>query len=108
MPNIQWNRVTATTPSRKAAALSNRFYPIVEADLTDLTDFINPISLISRESTDRVQTELHIDCTTTKWEVYKALKRAKLDKSLGIDEIPNRFLYAIGEPLTQALTVLIN
>jgi hypothetical protein len=89
----------------------------VEADLTDLTDLtdpidltdlINPISLTGHESIDRVQTELHIDCTTTKWEVHKALKRAKPNKSLRIDEISNRFLHAIGELLIQALTVLIN
>jgi hypothetical protein len=83
----------------------------VEADLTDLidlTDLTNPISSTGREFTDRVQTELYIDCTTTKWEVHKALKRAKPDKSLGIDEIPNRFLHAMGELLIQALTVLIN
>jgi hypothetical protein len=64
--------------------------------------------LTSCESIDRVQAELHIDCTTTKWEVHKALKRAKPDKSLGIDEIPNRFLHAMGELLIQAFTVLIN
>jgi hypothetical protein len=42
MPNLQWNRVTATTASEKAAALRNRFFPIVEADLMDLTDPTDP------------------------------------------------------------------
>jgi hypothetical protein len=56
MPNIQWNGVTATTPSGKAVALSNRFYPIVEADLTDLTDY---------EFIGRTPMELHIACTVT-------------------------------------------
>jgi hypothetical protein len=114
--NIQWNSTTATTPSKKAAALGNRFFPIVEADLTDLRDLTNPtnhgsINLTDptdHEFTDRAPTELHIDRTATEWEVYKALKRAKPDKCPGIDEIPNRFLHAMGEPLIQAPTALIN
>jgi hypothetical protein len=40
--------------------------------------------------------------------VQIALKRVKPDKCLGADEIPNPFLQAIGEPLVQALTTLIN
>jgi hypothetical protein len=99
MLNIQWNGVTATTPSGKAAALSNRFYPIVEADLIDLTDY---------EFIGRTLIELHIACTVTEWEVFTALRRAKPDKCLGIDEIPNWFLHAMGELLIQALTTLIN
>jgi hypothetical protein len=40
--------------------------------------------------------------------VHTALKRTKPDKCPGADEIPNRFLQAMGEPLVQALTALIN
>jgi hypothetical protein len=52
--------------------------------------------------------ELHIACTVTEWEVFTALRRAKPNKCLRIDEILNRFLHTIGELLIQALTALIN
>jgi hypothetical protein len=48
------------------------------------------------------------DRIATEWEVHAAFKKAKPDKCPGIDEIPNRFLQAMGEPLVQALTALIN
>jgi hypothetical protein len=51
---------------------------------------------------------LQVDRTAADWEVYKALKSTKLDKSLRADEIPNRFLLAIGQLLVQALSILLN
>ena len=99
MPNIQWNGTVATTASDKAAALRNRFFPQVDVDLTDITDC---------EFTGTLATEQYIDQKATKWEVYLALRRAKPDKCPGIDEIPNQFLQAMGEPLVQALTALLN
>ena len=38
MLDLQWNRTTHRTVVEKAGALVERFYPIVEADLTDITD----------------------------------------------------------------------
>src|SRR5271156_6681285 len=38
MPNLQWNGTVASTASEKAAALVGRFFPKVEADLTDIID----------------------------------------------------------------------
>jgi hypothetical protein len=90
MPNIRWNRTVATTASDKAAAGGNMFFPQVDADLTDIIDC---------EFAGTLAIERYIDRIATKWEVYSALRRAKLDKCLGIDEIPNRFLHAMGEPL---------
>jgi hypothetical protein len=49
-----------------------------------------------------------MDRIATESEVYAVLKRTKPDKCPGADEIPNRFLRAMGEPLIQALTALIN
>jgi hypothetical protein len=56
-------------------------------------------ALPDHEVAGRAPRELHIDRTATEWEVYKAIKRAKPDKCPGIDEIPNRFPHAMGEPL---------
>ena len=100
MPNLQWNGTVASTASEKAAALVGRFFPKVEADLTDI---------IGHEFTGRAPAiELHIPQTAEEWEVYAALKRTKPDKCLGTDEIVNRFLKAMGDPLVQALTALLN
>lgn len=100
MPNLKWNGSLATTASGKAAALGSRFFSRVEADLTDIAD---------RTFEDRAPTiELQINQIATEWEVYTALKRAKPDMCPGPDERPNRFLQAMGEPLIQALTALLN
>jgi hypothetical protein len=102
MPGIQWNGNVANTASDKAAALGDRFFPYVEVDLTDITDS----ELLTACEPPAVG--LNIDRIATDWEVYKALKRAKPDKCPGTDEIPNRFLHAMGAPLVRALTALLN
>ena len=71
--------------------MADQFYPTIEADTTDIAD----PTLGGRA----VPTELQMDCTATEWEVYKALKNTKLDKCPRADEIPNRFLLAIGKLL---------
>ena len=38
MPDLQWNGTIRETVAEKAGALAERFYPTVEADLTDITD----------------------------------------------------------------------
>jgi hypothetical protein len=88
-----------STATDKAAALGSKVFPKVDADLTDITD---------HEFADRAAAELHADRRATECEVYTTLKRAKPDKCIGADEIPNRFLHAMGEPLIQALTALLN
>jgi hypothetical protein len=100
MPNLRWNRSLITTVNEKAAALQERFYPTAAADLTDITD-------PSLEG-EALATELQIDRTAVEWEVYRALKSTKPDKCLGVDEILNQFLLAIGQPLVQALSMLLN
>ena len=91
MPNLQWNGIVATTTGKKAEALRSRFFPVIDSDLTTITN---------QELAGGAPTmELYINPTADEWEVYAALKRAKPDKSLGADEIPNRLLHATGEPL---------
>ena len=100
MPNLRWNGSLRTTVNEKAAALQERFYPIVAADLADITDLI----LVG----GTLATELQIDCTAAEWEVYRALKSTKPDKCPRADEILNRFLLAMGQLLVQALSTLLN
>ena len=38
MLDLKWNGTIQETVARKAGALVERFYPIVEANLTDITD----------------------------------------------------------------------
>jgi hypothetical protein len=89
MPNLRWNRSLKTTVNKKAAALQERFYPTVAADLADIID---PILAGGTPAT-----ELQIDRTAAEWEVYRALKSTKPNKCPGADEIPNRFLLAMGQ-----------
>ena len=100
MPDLKWNGTTRRTVVEKAEALAERFYPTVEADLTDITD---------REFQDiDLTADLWCDRTVKDWEIQSALKQTKPDKCPGSDEITNRFLWAMGNPLIQALTALLN
>jgi hypothetical protein len=97
MPNLQWRGSLATTVNTKAAALGDRFYPEVDADLANITD----TSFIGKEG-------LSFKRTVTEDEIRTALKKTKPDKCPGADEILNRFLKAIEDPLVQALTAFTN
>lgn len=64
MPNLQWNRAVATTTSKKAEALRSRFFPVIDADLTEITN---------QELAGGAPTmELYINRTADEWEVYTA------------------------------------
>jgi len=99
MPDLQLNRALTSTVEGKARALAERFWPTVEADLTDITD---------QNFITRAGESLEMHQTVTVDEVYSILKRVKPNKCPGIDGIPNRFLQAMGAPLVQAITELIN
>ena len=75
----------ARTISEKAEFLRARFYPTIEADLTDIEDVS-----FSQESFS--QDPLEIDQRATEEEVESILKSRKPFKALGIDGIPNGFL----------------
>jgi hypothetical protein len=100
MPNLHWNGSLRTTVNEKATALQERFYPTAAADLTDIID----PTLEGRT----LATDLQIDRTAAEWEVYRALRNTRPDKCPGTDEIPNRFLLAMGQPLVRALSALLN
>jgi hypothetical protein len=65
----------------KVDILGARFYLVVEVDLSNITNF-NFIG----------QGGLAIECIVLEDEVYTTLRKTKLDKCLGVDEIPNQFL----------------
>jgi hypothetical protein len=99
MPELQWKRRCYSTVQGKAQALSERFYPVTEADLEDITD--------KEFQEDLYGHALEMDQLVTSAEVQAILRKIKPDKCPGTDEIPNRFLQAMGEPLARALQALI-
>ena len=99
MPDLQWQGAQLGTVSGKARALFERFYPRTEADLEDITDRDFQRNLPGRTLT--------ISQLVTVEDVRNIVRKVKPDKCPGADEIPNRFLQAMGEPLIKALQALI-
>ena len=101
MPDLHWQGTQYSTVSGKARALCERFYPRTVADLNDITD-----QELQNGSYDP-RPELAMRQTVTSEEIQDIVSKVKLDKCPGLDEIPNRFLRAMGEPLIKALQALI-
>jgi hypothetical protein len=99
MPDLQWQGARLGTVSSKARALYERFYPETDADLEDIIDRDFQHDLPGRV--------LVISQLVTKEDVRDIIRKVKPDKCPGADEIPNRFLKAMGEPLIKALQALI-
>lgn len=97
MPDILWQEQLHTTTESKARALYERFYPIVAAETDDIRD---------QELQEPYQ-ELAINSEVLTDEVRSILQAVKPDKCPGIDEIPNRFLKAMGDPFVKAIQSLI-
>jgi hypothetical protein len=79
----------ASTIQEKAEALRARFYPIVEADLSDIKE---------REFVDSSfpQSPIQISQQATQEEVEAILRSRKPWKAPGMDGVPNGFLRAMG------------
>ena len=90
---------TASTIMEKAEFLQARFYPTIEADLTNIKDL-----LFLQESFPL--NPLEVNQGATREEVESILKSRKLFKALGIDSIPNSFLQAIGTKIAEAIARL--
>jgi hypothetical protein len=88
MPDLTTPTSTAYTIQEKAEALKQRFYPNIEADLSDIRD-----TSLSNESFPH--NIIEIDHAATKEEVIKVLKRLRPFKALGRDGIPNGLLKAM-------------
>jgi len=90
---------TTSTIMEKAEFLRARFYPTMEADLTDIEDFS-----FSRESF--LSNPIEVSQEATRDEVESILKARKPFKALGIDGIPNGFLRAMGPQMARAIASL--
>jgi exonuclease III len=98
MPDMQWQGTTYSTIEGKAEALCGRFYPNVQADTSDVEPGLRQLG--ARE-------ELEMEQRVVADDIRAILRSIKPDKGPGIDEIPNRFLQAMGEPLVNAMQSLI-
>ena len=99
MPALVTQSTIAHTITEKAEVLQARFYPNVEADLSDIQD-----TSFSRESFPLES--IQINQEATREEVEAILKRRKPFTALGKDGISNGFLKAIGHRLAEAIATL--
>src|SRR3979490_1943338 len=90
---------TTSTIMEKAEFLWARFYPTMEADLTDIEDFS-----FSRESF--LSNPIEVSQEATRDEVESILKSRKPFKAPGIDGIPNGILQAMGTKMAEAVARL--
>ena len=98
MPPLATDSGIATSLPDKIQALRQRFYPIVHADLADITDssfedssFLDPLTISQAVDTQ---------------EVLSLLRTRRTNKAPGSDSIPNDFLKAMGEPLAVAVAAI--
>jgi len=99
MPALVTQSTIAHTITEKAEVLRARFYPNVEADLSDIQD-----TSFSRESF--LLESIQINQEATREEVEAILKRRKPFTAPGKDGIPNGFLKAMGPRLAEAIATL--
>ena len=98
MPPLITAEGTAYTLEEKVEALRQRFYPTIEADLSDIADtsFEDSTFPLSLEVSDTVEPQ----------EITSLLRTRRPHRAPGSDSIPNEFLKAMGEPLTVAVAAL--
>jgi len=99
MPTLTTSEGQAVTFQEKAEALRGRFYPRVEADLSDIHD-----TSFSLESFPR--SAMQVDKTTSREEVETVLKSSRPFKAPGRDGIPTGFLKALGPRVAEAIANL--
>ena len=100
IPALQTTQGPAHSISEKAEALKARFYPIVEADLSDIQD--------TSFQDNSFQGSLDIPRLATAEEVSSLLRARKPYKAPGNNRIPNDFLRAMGPRLAEAVAQLAN
>ena len=101
MPALQSTQGLVYSVHEKAEVLKARFYPIVEADLSDIQD-----TAFEEESFQNVCLDVPKQATVD--EVSSLLKARKPYKAPGTDHIPNGFLRAMGPKLAEAVAQLAN
>ena len=98
MPDLRSATRLATTIPDKVAVLCTRFYPSVEADLTNIYNITFAENIC--------QDALPLEQSVTLDEIQALLRTRKTNRALGSDSISNDFLKAIGRPLTTAVAAL--
>jgi hypothetical protein len=98
MPPLATDLGVATSLPDKVQALRQRFYPIVRADLEDITD--------SSFEDSSFPDPLAISQAVDVQEVLNLLRTRRTNKAPGSDSIPNDFLKAMGEPLAAAVAAI--
>jgi hypothetical protein len=90
----------AESKAQKAKALRDRFYPKVEADLSDIED----LSFCPESFPNTIQ----VECLTDYEEVRATLSQRASLNAPGPDELPYAFLKAMGPPLVRAVVLITN
>ena len=98
MPPLATDLGVATSLPDKVQALRQRFYPIVRANLDDITD--------TRFADSSFLDALAISQAVDTQEVLNLLRTRRTNKAPGSDSIPNDFLKAMGEPLAAAVAAI--
>jgi hypothetical protein len=100
MPTLVSGQRTASTVQEKTELLYEQFYPSTEADLNDVQDitFADSTSARALESANKATIE----------EVEQAIHRQRAGKAPGIDGVSAEFLKAMGHPMIEAITSLLN
>jgi hypothetical protein len=98
MPPLVTAGGTACTLEEKVEALRQRFYPTVEADLSDIAD--------TSFADSSFHNPLEIQKKVDPQEIASLLRSRRLHRAPGSDSIPNEFLKAMGGPLTVAVAAL--
>src|SRR5450432_4271377 len=80
--------------------LYEQFYPTVEADLSDISD----VTFADSTGVRPLQSE----CKATIEEVEQAVRRQRAGKAPGKDGLPADFLKAMGRPMVEAITSLLD
>ena len=100
MPTLATRQRIASTVQEKTELLYEQFYPSTEADLSDIRD------TTFTDSTG--VTPLRSECKATIEEVEQAIRQQRAGKAPGKDELPADFLKAMGRPITEAITSLLD
>jgi hypothetical protein len=87
-----------TTYREKAEALAGRFYPNLEADLSDIEDL---------DLLEQWEPKFDIEAGVSAGDIRAVLSKISPWKALGEDNLPTGFLKACGHPLFRVLAVLI-
>ncbi|KAF4631705.1 hypothetical protein G7Y89_g6418 [Cudoniella acicularis] len=95
VPTLKTDQGLAVDYGAKASRLRERFFPTTSADLSDVSSQVN-------------KTPFNLEQTTSVEEIISTLLSCSSSSAPGEDEIPFKFLKALGEPVAQALTTLAN